>query len=47
MEAEIVFQRLAQRVRRLALVDDTPRWSGNPVYRGLQALPVRQTGVRP
>ena len=45
MEAEIVFARLLRRFPRLCLVDDQPRWSGNAVYRGLSALPVRQAPV--
>ena len=42
MEAEVVFGRLLRRYPRLHLVDTEPRWSGNPVYRGLSTLPVRQ-----
>ncbi len=42
MEAEIVFARLLHRLPRLRLVDTQPCWSGNAVYRGLRALPVRQ-----
>lgn len=42
MEAEIVFGRLLHRFPQLRLVDAQPRWSGNAVYRGLSALPVRQ-----
>lgn len=42
LEAEIVFGRLLRRFPRLRLVDAQPRWSGNAVYRGLSALPVRQ-----
>ncbi len=42
MEAEIVFNRLLHRFPRLRLVAAQPRWSGNAVYRGLSALPVRQ-----
>lgn len=42
MEAEIVFGRLLHRFPRLRLVDAWPHWSGNAVYRGLSALPVRQ-----
>ncbi|MBT2323671.1 cytochrome P450, partial [Variovorax paradoxus] len=41
MEAEIVFGRLLRRWPGLRLVDAQPRWSGNAVYRGLVALPVR------
>jgi cytochrome P450 len=49
MEAQIVFDRLLHRFPHLRLVDAQPRWSGNAVYRGLGALPVRQspaTGLR-
>ena len=49
MEAQIVFDRLLHRFPHLRLVDAQPRWSGNAVYRGLSALPVRQspaTGLR-
>jgi cytochrome P450 len=42
MEAEIVLRRLLSRLPGLDLVDAQPRWSGNAVYRGLSALPVRQ-----
>ncbi|HZT56800.1 MAG TPA: cytochrome P450 [Burkholderiaceae bacterium] len=42
MEAEIVFGRLLRRFPRLCLAAAQPRWSGNAVYRGLDALPVRQ-----
>lgn len=42
LEAEVVFGRLLRRFPRLRLVDAQPRWSGNAVYRGLSALPVRQ-----
>ncbi len=42
MEAEIAFGRLLRRFPRLYLVDAQPHWSGNAVYRGLSALPVRQ-----
>jgi cytochrome P450 len=42
IEAEIVFGRLLHRFPRLRLVDAQPRWTGNAVYRGLRALPVRQ-----
>ncbi|MES2238470.1 MAG: cytochrome P450 [Pseudomonadota bacterium] len=41
METEIAFGRLLRRFPRLRLVDERPRWSGNAVYRGLSALPVR------
>ena len=40
MEAEIVFARLLRRFPQLCLADAQPRWSGNAVYRGLNALPV-------
>ncbi|MDM0070003.1 cytochrome P450 [Variovorax sp. J31P207] len=42
LEAEIVFARLLWRFPQLELVDAQPNWSGNLVYRGLNALPVRQ-----
>ena len=42
MEAEIVFDRLLRRFPGLQRVDAQPCWSGNAVYRGLGALPVRQ-----
>ncbi|MGH8645092.1 MAG: cytochrome P450 [Gammaproteobacteria bacterium] len=41
MEAEIVFSHMLRRWPELRLVDSTPQWSGNPVYRGLVALPVQ------
>ncbi len=41
MEAEIVLRQLLRRWPGLHLVDGRPQWSGNPVYRGLVALPVR------
>lgn len=41
MEAEMVFGQLLQRWPELSLVDATPRWISNPLYRGLVALPVR------
>lgn len=41
MEAEIVFRQLMQRWPGLSLVDATPQWSNNAVYRGLARLPVR------
>jgi len=41
MEAEIVFGRLLRRFPGLQRLDGQPRWSGNAVYRGLSALPVR------
>ncbi len=42
MEAEIVFGHVLRRWPELRLVDSMPQWSGNPVYRGLSALRVRQ-----
>ncbi len=42
MEAEITFRALLARWPRLALADTAPAWSGNPVYRGLATLHVRQ-----
>ena len=41
LEAQIVFARLLRRCPRLRLADARPRWTGNAVYRGLAALPVR------
>ncbi len=41
MEAEIAFRQLLRRWPGLSLADAKPQWSGNPVYRGLMALPVR------
>jgi len=43
MEAEAVFGQLLQRWPRLRLTDGVPNWNGNPVYRGLTKLQVRQT----
>jgi cytochrome P450 len=40
MEAEIVFRQLLQRWPGLRLAGAAAEWSGNPVYRGLQALHV-------
>ena len=42
MESEIAIYRLLHRFPRLRLVDASPHWSGNVVYRGLSTLPVRQ-----
>lgn len=41
MEAEIVFGKLLARWPGLRLANVRTRWSGNPAYRGLTALPVR------
>jgi cytochrome P450 len=41
MEAEMVFRELLRRWSGLHLADAQAQWSGNPVYRGLVALPVR------
>lgn len=41
MEAEIVFRQLLRRWPELGLVDATPRWISNPLYRGLAELPLR------
>ncbi len=38
MEAEIAFRAVLTRWPRLALIDERPRWNGNPVYRGLTTL---------
>lgn len=40
MEAEIVFGQLLKRWPSLSLANAMPQWSGNPVYRGLAALPL-------
>jgi cytochrome P450 len=42
MEAEIVFRALLADWPDLALVDAEAHWNGNPVYRGLTRLRVRQ-----
>lgn len=41
MEAQAVFRRLIGRWPDLDLVNNVPRWNGNPVYRGLSTLLVR------
>jgi cytochrome P450 len=41
LEAEIAFNSLIKRLPDLRLVDETPCWSLNAVYRGLTMLPVR------
>lgn len=41
MEAEIVLRTLLRRCPGLQLADVRTRWSGNPVYRGLIALPLQ------
>jgi cytochrome P450 len=40
MEGQILFSAMLRRWPALRLVDAKPRWNGNPVYRGLTALPV-------
>ncbi|GAC1354423.1 MAG: hypothetical protein NVSMB34_06190 [Variovorax sp.] len=40
MEAEVALRQLVRRWPGLRLADSAPQWSGNPVYRGLVALPV-------
>jgi cytochrome P450 len=40
METEIVLRQLLRRWPEPRLANATPQWSGNPVYRGLVALPV-------
>jgi cytochrome P450 len=45
MEGEAVLRQLLQRWPGLHLTDRVPRWSGNPVYRGLTELPVRQASA--
>ena len=42
MEAEIVFRQLLRRWPELNLADATPRWIGNPLYRGLVTLSLRR-----
>jgi hypothetical protein len=42
MEAEIVLRQLLQRWPDLSLVDATPHWISNPLYRGLVTLPLRR-----
>ena len=42
MEGEIAFRALLGRWPRLVLAEAAPRWNGNPVYRGLATLRVRQ-----
>ncbi|WP_322741705.1 cytochrome P450 [Glaciimonas soli] len=41
MEAEIAFNTLMRRLPNLELVNATPKWGSNSVYRGLIMLPVR------
>ncbi|MCK7502151.1 MAG: cytochrome P450 [Comamonadaceae bacterium] len=41
MEADIAFSTLMRRLPMLELASPVPDWSGNPVYRGLAALPLR------
>lgn len=40
LEADIVFGALARRCPHLSLAEPVPAWNGNPVYRGLERLPV-------
>ncbi|MGE8454320.1 MAG: cytochrome P450, partial [Pseudomonadales bacterium] len=47
MEAEIAFRALSARWPGLALLDATPYWNGNPVYRGLTSLQVRCRPLMP
>ena len=42
MEAEIVLRQLLKRWPELSLVNDTPHWISNPLYRGLVTLPLRR-----
>ncbi|TDF61959.1 cytochrome P450 [Cupriavidus sp. L7L] len=42
MEAEIVFRALLTRLPRIELANAEPDWNGNPVYRGLASLHLRQ-----
>ncbi|WP_051888015.1 cytochrome P450 [Caballeronia sordidicola] len=47
MEAAITFRALLERSPRLTLAEAAPVWSGNPVYRGLRTLPVRNASKKP
>ena len=47
MEAEIAFRALSARWPGLELLDATPYWNGNPVYRGLTSLQVRCRPLMP
>jgi cytochrome P450 len=40
MEARLLFSRILQHWPELRLDEPGARWNGNPVYRGLTALPV-------
>jgi len=42
MEVEIVFRQLLRRWPELSLVDATPHWTSNPLYRRLVTLPLRR-----
>jgi hypothetical protein len=44
MEGEAVLRQVLRRWPGLRLADRAPRWNGNPVYRGVLALPVRAGG---
>ncbi|MBV8272588.1 MAG: cytochrome P450 [Cupriavidus sp.] len=46
METEIVFRMLLRQWPELSLVDAEPHWNGNPLYRGLSILRVRQRSWR-
>ena len=41
LEAEIVLRQVLRRWPGLRLLDGEPQWRGNPVYRGVVALPVQ------
>jgi cytochrome P450 len=43
METEIALRQVLNRWPELKLDDAPPRWTGNPVYRGLHGLPVHTT----
>jgi len=45
MEAEIVLRQLLKRWPKLSLVNDTPHWLSNPLYRGLVTLPLRHAAA--
>jgi cytochrome P450 len=41
LEAQLAFETLLQRLPRLALASDNPRWKAMIFLRGLESLPVR------
>jgi cytochrome P450 len=42
LETEACLRQMVRRYPELQLADFAPRWNGNPVYRGLAALPLRR-----